>query len=156
VATRLRDQHRSRPATSAYYRSIGAIRSPGGKSTLGTEYRYLGIARVERFAEVSTVLIENATEEILLGDRLIPAPREQIVNYVPHAPARDVEGRIIATLRDTVEMGRGSIVTIDKGCWTAWTSAPCSPCTAASSRSPIRARTPRRLSSTSWTTRAGT
>ncbi len=97
------------------YRSVGVIRSHDRKATLGTEYRFLGVARVERFAEVSTVLIENANEEILLGDRLIPAPREQIVNYVPHAPARDVEGRIIATLRDTVEMGRGSIVTIDKG-----------------------------------------
>ncbi len=45
----------------------------------------------------------------------MPAPREVIVNYAPHAPTRDVEGRIIATITDTTEMGRGSIVTIDKG-----------------------------------------
>ncbi|MGH6783619.1 MAG: LysM peptidoglycan-binding domain-containing protein, partial [Sphingomicrobium sp.] len=97
------------------YRPAGVIRSHSLKETLGNEYRYLGSGRVERFAEVSTVLIENASEEILIGDRLVPAPREQIVNYAPHAPARDVEGRIVATLKDTVEMGRGSIVTIDKG-----------------------------------------
>jgi hypothetical protein len=97
------------------YRPIGPIRSLNLRDRLGYEYRYLGRARVERFAEVSTLLIEGAKEEILLGDRLVPAPREVIVNYAPHAPARDVEGRIIATMSDAVEMGRGSIVTIDKG-----------------------------------------
>jgi hypothetical protein len=97
------------------YRPIGPIRSHNLKEQLGFEYRYLGTGRVERFADVSTLLIENATEEILLGDRLVPAPREVIVNYAPHAPARDVEGRIIATIGDTIEMGRGSVVTIDKG-----------------------------------------
>jgi hypothetical protein len=97
------------------YRPIGPIRSLNLRDRLGYEYRYLGRARVERFADVSTLLIEGAKEEILLGDRLVPAPREVIVNYAPHAPARDVEGRIIATMSDAVEMGRGSIVTIDKG-----------------------------------------
>ena len=97
------------------YRSVGPIRSHNLKEQLGFEYRYLGMARVERYADVSTLLIENATEEILIGDRLVPAPREVIVNYAPHAPARDVEGRIIATILDASEMGRGSVVTIDKG-----------------------------------------
>jgi len=97
------------------YRPVGPIRSLDRKSTLGFEYRFLGSARVERFNEVSTLVIDNAKEEILIGDRLVPAPREVLVNYVPHAPTRDVEGRIIATVRDTVELGRGAIVTIDKG-----------------------------------------
>ncbi|HVE49668.1 MAG TPA: LysM peptidoglycan-binding domain-containing protein [Casimicrobiaceae bacterium] len=97
------------------YRSVGPIRSHNLKEQLGHEYRYLGAGRVERYGEVSTLLVENAVEEILIGDRLVPAPREVIVNYAPHAPAREVEGRIIATIRDTSEMGRGTIVTIDKG-----------------------------------------
>ncbi len=109
---------RIEPASGALwhiYRPIGPIRSHNLKEQLGFEYRYLGSGRVERFAQVSTLLIENATEEILIGDRLVPAPREVIVNYAPHAPSRDIEGRIIATITDTVEMGRGSVVTIDKG-----------------------------------------
>jgi hypothetical protein len=97
------------------YRPAGVIRSLDLKEPLGYEYRYLGTGRVERFAEVSTLLVESSTEEILIGDRLVPAPRETIVNYAPHAPARDVEGRIISSLKDTVELGRGGIVTIDRG-----------------------------------------
>ena len=50
-----------------------------------------------------------------MGDRLVPAPREQLMNYAPHAPTRPIQGQIIATTRDSVEVGRGWIVTIDRG-----------------------------------------
>lgn len=97
------------------YRPVGPIRSHDMKEQLGYEFKHLGVGRIERFADVSTVLIDNALEEILIGDRLIPAPRETIVNYAPHPPARDVDGRVIATMKDASEMGRGAIVTIDRG-----------------------------------------
>ena len=82
---------------------------------LGYEQLFLGTAKVERFDDVSTMRIVNASEEILVGDRLVPSPREQLFNYAPHAPDRPVDGHIIALDRDAAEVGRGWIVTIDKG-----------------------------------------
>jgi len=85
------------------------------KDVLGYEYRYLGSAKVERFGEVSTIRIAGAKEEILVGDLLIPFQPEQVINYVPHAPARAVDGRIIDLARGASEASRGWLVTIDKG-----------------------------------------
>jgi hypothetical protein len=57
----------------------------------------------------------TSREEILFNDLLVPAPPEQLVNYVPHAPDKSVDGRIIALGGNIDEAGRGVIVTIDRG-----------------------------------------
>jgi hypothetical protein len=97
------------------YRPGRTLTSPATGEVLGYEQRFLGTARVERFEEVSTVRIASANEEIFIGDRLVPPPREQLINYAPHPPQGVVDGQIIATSRDSIEVGRGWVVTIDKG-----------------------------------------
>jgi hypothetical protein len=96
------------------YRPGKALLSSSGE-LLGYENRYIGAVRVDRFADVSTVQITDATEEVFIGDRLLPVPREQLLAYVPRAPDADIRGRIIASYRTTSEMGRGAIVTLDLG-----------------------------------------
>jgi hypothetical protein len=97
------------------YRPGNVLRSFDSSETLGYEMRYLGTARVERFGEVSRMLITSAREEILLNDLLVPAPRETLVNYVPHAPDAAVEGRVIQLYSGGIESGRGSLVVLDRG-----------------------------------------
>ncbi len=97
------------------YRPGKVLTEPGSNEVLGFENRYIGHARVERFAEVSTIMIVDSESEVFIGDRLVPVPRETLINYVPHAPDNDIKGLIIASYRNESEMGRGSVVTIDKG-----------------------------------------
>jgi hypothetical protein len=97
------------------YRPGKVLRSYDSNEFLGNELRYLGTAHVERFGEVATLRITSAREEIEYGDLVVPAPREEIVNYVPHAPDQAVDGRIIALANDSVETGRGYLVTLDRG-----------------------------------------
>lgn len=82
---------------------------------LGYEAIYLGDAEVERFADVSTISIVRSSQEIFKGDRLIPAPPTEFINYAPHAPEQDVNGRIISVYGGVTEIGKGSIVVLSKG-----------------------------------------
>jgi hypothetical protein len=100
------------------YRPGKVLHSYDSHELLGYELRYLGTARVDRFGtagEVARMEITSAREEILMDDLLLPAPREELTNYVPHAPDKAVDSRIIALDGDTHESGRGSLVTVDRG-----------------------------------------
>jgi nucleoid-associated protein YgaU len=90
---------------------------PDQNKTLGYEAIYLGTARVTRAGEPATVRIMSSKQEIMTGDRLVAAGDPAIVQYIPHAPTKEIKGRIIG-LYDrlpTSEGGRDSIVSINKG-----------------------------------------
>ena len=97
------------------YRPGAVLRSFDSGELLGYEMRFLGTARVEHFGPVSTMRLVTAREDIILGDLLVPAPPEDVINYTPHAPDKAVEGRIILLANDANETGRGYIVTLDRG-----------------------------------------
>ncbi|MBS0423381.1 MAG: LysM peptidoglycan-binding domain-containing protein [Proteobacteria bacterium] len=98
------------------FRPGTALKDPDQNgSVLGYEATYLGNAKVTAFADVSTILITHAPEEILTGDRLVPAPGTIFNNYAPHAPDFPVKGRIISVYGGVMEIGKGSIVTLNKG-----------------------------------------
>jgi hypothetical protein len=99
------------------YRSGNPLVDPDSQLTLGYEAVFLGTARVTRPGEPATVQITSSKKEISAGDRLIPAPPAVIPQYVPHAPASNINGRIIAfyDALATSSGGRDSIISINRG-----------------------------------------
>ncbi len=97
------------------YRPGGPITSWDGKNVLGYESKFVGTARMEKGGELATMRIDSAKQEVLVGDRLLPAPRETITNYVPRAPDKAIDARILYVPDTNTETGRGYVVTIDKG-----------------------------------------
>jgi hypothetical protein len=97
------------------YRPTGPVFRLGTDEILGYESLFLGTARVDKFGELSTVRIESSEQEILVGDRMIPAPREIVANFVPRAPDKPIDAQIIKVPFGGTETGRGYVVTLDRG-----------------------------------------
>ncbi|WP_137937753.1 LysM peptidoglycan-binding domain-containing protein [Chitinivorax sp. B] len=90
--------------------------SKDGKELLGYEAVYLGDARaLKKDDKVTTLRITSTKQEVLINDRLIPATRQEMFNYVPHAPEFDVKGRVIANYGGVSIGGQYSILILNKG-----------------------------------------
>lgn len=98
------------------FRSGKALKDPDqNNQVIGFEAEYLGNASARVFDEISTAVITHSTQEILKGDRLVPAPGLIFNNYAPHAPDSFIAGRIISVYGGVTEISRGAIVTLNKG-----------------------------------------
>ena len=97
------------------YRPGKALVDPDSNETLGYEAVYLGDARITQFGAPATINITKSTQEINIGDRLVEMKEEATSAYVPHAPEKTIFGRIVSAYGGVAEVGRGSIVTLNKG-----------------------------------------
>lgn len=97
------------------YRPGKPLVDPETGEVLGYEAFYLGSARRTREGNPATVEIVTAKQEIGRGDQLTPATRAQIASYPPHAPATQVNGRVVAVYGGVNEAGRNAIVTLNRG-----------------------------------------
>ena len=100
------------------YRKGGPLIDPETNRALGYEAVYLGEARVTRPGEPATIQVTSVKQEILRGDKLIPAPRVEMINYAPRAPNAKVAGRVMSIYGGLGKVGEGgpiSIVTVNRG-----------------------------------------
>jgi len=82
---------------------------------LGIEAIYLGNAEVTRFADVSTVKITNAVEEINAGDRLVLHSEDEASSYLPRAPENKISARVISIYGGVSQGGQNTVITLNKG-----------------------------------------
>lgn len=91
------------------------LTDPDSGELLGYQANYLGVAQVVHAGDPATILITSFTEEINIGDRLIPSAQPVLVNYVPHAPTQPIHGRIINTYAAVGLAGRDMVVSLNRG-----------------------------------------
>lgn len=88
---------------------------PDTKEVLGTETIYLGEARTVKYGEPATAKITRLKQDITINDRLMPPADIALNTFVPHAAPDDIRGRIISTYGEASDVGRNSIVAINRG-----------------------------------------
>jgi hypothetical protein len=100
------------------YRRGGALVDPDTNRTLGYEAIYLGTAEVTRKGDPTTIRLLKVKREVGVGDKLIPAPPPQEMNYAPHSPSVFIKGRVMSIyggVQRVGESGNDSIITINRG-----------------------------------------
>ena len=99
------------------FRRGAALTDPETKELLGYEAIYLGEGKVSVKSSPVTVKILKSPLEIIIGDKLLPTPKEGYTNYVPHAPDKPINARIMSVYggASISEAGPSGIVTINKG-----------------------------------------
>jgi nucleoid-associated protein YgaU len=88
---------------------------PQRRTPIAYEAFYLGQARMTKAGEVSALRIETSTQEIGVGDRLIPVTRQPVIAYVPRRPEQPIDGRIVSIYSGLDETGTQSVVTLNRG-----------------------------------------
>lgn len=119
-------QGTDQPRSFRIFRDAVALRDPITREVLGYESQYIGQAALvhdETEAQLqadyrpATLNVVKAKEEIRAGDRLLPEPPRQYLNFVPHAPASDITAHVVSLYGDTsVRYGtQYQVVAINKG-----------------------------------------
>ena len=104
------------------------LRDPTTGEILGYEARFVGTAEYVReggstaTADGKSNLVVPATfellsvkEEVAVGDRLAPAPSRDFSSFAPHAPAKPVNGQVVAIYGEALLAGQNQVVSINRG-----------------------------------------
>ena len=114
------------------FRNATPLKDPVTGEVLGFEAQYVGkalLVRGESTAESTdqagkprtdiipaTIDIVGAKEEMRVGDRLLPEPPQQLLNYVPRAPGMPVDARIVSVYGSAVvNAAQNQVVVINRG-----------------------------------------
>jgi nucleoid-associated protein YgaU len=114
------------------FRNATPLKDPVTGEVLGYEAQYVGkalLVRSESLGESTdkegqrrtdiipaTIDIVAAKEEMRVGDRLLPEPERQFQSYVPHAPADQIDARIVSVYGSAVvNAAQNQVVAINRG-----------------------------------------
>jgi hypothetical protein len=100
------------------YRRGKAIKDPVGGQILGYEAEFVARAQVTQPAvadKAAELKVLSAKQEIVAGDRLMPAAKSELFAYPPHAPKSTFVSSVAAVYGGVGIAGRNSVVTLAAG-----------------------------------------
>ena len=87
---------------------------PDTRELLGYSGMYVGSGPVATTGEPAKLILTDSTREALQGDKLFPESVDVNVDFVPHAPASDIDARVIA-VRSHTRMGQYQVIALNRG-----------------------------------------
>jgi hypothetical protein len=90
------------------------LRDPENNDLLGYSGVYVGSGPVMTAGDPAKVLLTDTSREALQGDKLFPESVDVNLNFVPHAPASEIDAIVIAVQSRTV-IGQYQVVALNRG-----------------------------------------
>lgn len=107
---------RAEPGRFHILRPGEALHSPKTNELLGYLAIFVASAALERTGDPATLRVVRAEREVAIGDRVIPAPRdESLHNFFPRPAPAGVRARILQVLKGVTQVGQYDVVVIDAG-----------------------------------------
>jgi LysM repeat protein len=88
---------------------------PDDNDLIGYHGIYTGEARLLEQGDPATLEIIGSERETLDGDLLFPGSFDVPMDYVPHAPTQEVDGRVISIINGIYMAGQYQVVVINRG-----------------------------------------
>lgn len=88
---------------------------PDDDAVIGYEAIYVGQGRLRRAGDPATVYLTESARETLVGDLLVAEEPPPQIDFVPRAPERAVDGRIISVVDGVSLIGQYHVVVINRG-----------------------------------------
>ncbi|MDP2810501.1 MAG: LysM domain-containing protein [Rhodocyclaceae bacterium] len=97
------------------FRPGAPLVDPDTGETLGHEAVFLGTARPTKQGVPSSFLILTSKLEVVRDDRLLAAPRQDVVNYVPHPPTKMIKAKVLGIYGGVNFGGPQSVIVLNRG-----------------------------------------
>ena len=105
-----------RGARYAVLRRGEVYRDPDTGEVLGLEAIHVADAEVQRGGDPAVLVLRRSSRETLPGDRLFPVGEDRYTdNFLPRAPERQVQGRIISVFDGVSRIGQYQVVVLNRG-----------------------------------------
>ncbi len=88
---------------------------PDDGDLIGYQGIYVGQGTLRRGGDPGTLRLTQTDREALVGDRLMEEHEAVPMDFFPHAPRKQVDGRIISVLNGVSLIGQYQIVVINRG-----------------------------------------
>ena len=92
----------------------GPLRDPENNDLLGYTGLYVGSGPVAASGDPAKLVLTESVREALQGDKLFPESVEVKSDFVPHAPATDIDAAVIA-VRSASIMGQYQLLALNRG-----------------------------------------
>ena len=102
----------------AIYRKGSAYINPrkDKDEVLGYEAVYLGDVVIDKRGDPASGTVTLSKQEILTGDRLIPASREEASNeFIPTTASGNIDANILSVVNGVAQIGQYQVVVVDVG-----------------------------------------